>query len=37
MLKLPSYQQLSKEQDAIYNLPLTGSYLVMGPPGTFHG
>ena len=34
MLKLPSYQQLSKEQDAINNLPLTGSYLVVGPPGT---
>ena len=34
MLKLPTYQQLSKEQDAINNLPLTGSHLVVGPPGT---
>jgi superfamily I DNA/RNA helicase len=34
LLKLPTYQQLSKEQDAINNLPLTGSYLVVGPPGT---
>lgn len=34
MLKLPSYQQLSKEQDAINNLPLNSSYMVIGPPGT---
>jgi superfamily I DNA/RNA helicase len=33
-LKLPSYQLLSKEQDRINGLPLTGSYLVAGPPGT---
>src|SRR5687767_14045769 len=33
-MKLPSYQQLSKEQDAINDLPLEGSYLVTGPPGT---
>lgn len=33
-MKLPSYQQLSKEQDAINNLPLDESYLVIGPPGT---
>jgi superfamily I DNA/RNA helicase len=33
-MKLPSYQQLSKEQDKINNLPLDGSYLVVGPPGT---
>lgn len=33
-MKLPSYQELSKEQDAINNLPLKGSYLVTGPPGT---
>ena len=34
MLKLPSYQQLSKEQDTINNLPLNDSFLVIGPPGT---
>ncbi len=33
-MKLPSYQELSKEQDKINNLPLDGSYLVTGPPGT---
>lgn len=34
MFRLPSYQQLFEEQDAINNLPLDGSYLVVGPPGT---
>lgn len=34
MLKLPSYQQLSREQDTINNLPLDSSFLVTGPPGT---
>lgn len=33
-LRLPSYQQLSKEQDEINNLPLKGRRLVIGPPGT---
>lgn len=33
-MKLPSYQDLSKEQDKINNLALDGSYLVTGPPGT---
>lgn len=33
-MRLPSYQQLSKEQDKINNLPLDESYLVTGPPGT---
>lgn len=33
-MRLPSYQDLSKEQDKINNLPLDGSYLVTGPPGT---
>jgi DNA helicase IV len=33
-VRLPSYQELSKEQDKINNLPLDGSYLVTGPPGT---
>lgn len=34
MFKLPSYQELSKEQDAVNNLPLSGTHLVVGPPGT---
>jgi DNA helicase IV len=34
MLKLPTYQELSKEQDTINNLPLSGTHLVVGPPGT---
>jgi superfamily I DNA/RNA helicase len=33
-MRLPSYQQLSKEQDRINNLPLDGRHLVTGPPGT---
>lgn len=33
-MRLPTYQELSKEQLEIYNLPLEGSYLVSGPPGT---
>lgn len=33
-MRLPSYQELSKEQDRINNLPLDGSFLVTGPPGT---
>ena len=33
-MRLPSYQDLSKEQDRINNLSLDGSYLVTGPPGT---
>jgi superfamily I DNA/RNA helicase len=33
-MRLPSYQELSKEQDAVNNLPLEGSYLITGPPGT---
>lgn len=33
-MRLPSYQELSKEQDRINNLPLDKSYLVTGPPGT---
>jgi superfamily I DNA/RNA helicase len=34
MLLLPSLRELSREQLAIHNLPLNGSYLVVGPPGT---
>jgi superfamily I DNA/RNA helicase len=33
-MRLPAYQDLSREQDKINNLPLNGSYLVVGPPGT---
>jgi DNA helicase IV len=32
--ELPTYEDLSEEQDSIYNLPLDGNYLVSGPPGT---
>lgn len=33
-MRLPAYQDLSKEQDRINNLPLEGSHLIVGPPGT---
>jgi superfamily I DNA/RNA helicase len=33
-VRLPSYEDLSKEQDRIYNIPLDQSFLVTGPPGT---
>lgn len=33
-MKLPTYQELSREQDAINGLPLDGNWLVTGPPGT---
>lgn len=33
-MKLPTYQELSKEQDQINGLPLDGNWLVTGPPGT---
>jgi DNA helicase IV len=32
--ELPSYEDLTKEQDEIYNLPLDGNFLVSGPPGS---
>lgn len=34
MFKLPAYQELSKEQDGVFRLPLSGTHLVVGPPGT---
>ena len=34
MLRLPTYEELSKEQDAINDLPVQGNYLIIGPPGT---
>jgi superfamily I DNA/RNA helicase len=33
-MRLPTYEDLSKEQDRIYDLPLEGSYLIIGPPGS---
>jgi DNA helicase IV len=33
-VRLPTYQDLSKEQDEINNLPLKGRWMVTGPPGT---
>lgn len=33
-MRLPSFRELSSEQDIIYNLPLDKNYLVTGPPGT---
>ncbi|MDX8152087.1 hypothetical protein SK069_10815 [Patulibacter brassicae] len=33
-MRFPTYQDLSKEQDDVNNLPLKGNYLVTGPPGT---
>jgi superfamily I DNA/RNA helicase len=33
-VRLPTYEELSKEQDRVYNLPLDESCLVTGPPGT---
>ena len=34
MRELPTYQDLSGEQQEILELPLDGNYLVSGPPGT---
>lgn len=34
MIRLPTYQELSREQDTITNLPLRGRHVVVGPPGT---
>ncbi|MEX5237103.1 AAA family ATPase [Kocuria arenosa] len=33
-MKLPAFEDLSKEQDLIFNLGLDGNYLISGPPGT---
>lgn len=33
-MRLPAFEDLSKEQDLVYNLDLDGNYLVSGPPGT---
>ena len=34
MRELPTYQDLSGEQQEVFELPLDGNYLVSGPPGT---
>ncbi|AFD28117.1 AAA family ATPase [Deinococcus gobiensis] len=33
-MRLPAYEDLSKEQDAVLTLPLDGRYLIGGAPGT---
>ncbi|RJF74612.1 DUF2075 domain-containing protein [Deinococcus cavernae] len=33
-MRLPAYDDLSKEQDAVTTLPLDGRYLIAGAPGT---
>src|SRR4051812_6954582 len=33
-MRFPTYDDLSREQLEIHSLPLDGSYLVTGPPGT---
>jgi DNA helicase IV len=33
-LRLPALEELSREQEEVIDLPLDGSYLVTGPPGT---
>ena len=34
MLRLPTYEDLSKEQDEILDLPLDANHIIVGPPGT---
>lgn len=34
MFKLPTYQELSTEQDSAFNLPVKGNHLIVGPPGS---
>lgn len=34
VFKLPSFQDLSPDQEMILNLPLTGKHLITGPPGS---
>lgn len=33
-MRLPTFEDLSREQDEIFNLPFDGNYVVSGPPGT---
>lgn len=34
MFRLPAYQEISKAQDELINLPVEGRHLITGPPGT---
>src|SRR3954467_11253895 len=34
MLRLPTLEELSEEQQEIFGLPLDGSHLITGPPGS---
>ena len=33
-IKIPTFEELSLEQDRVYNLPTSGRYVIEGPPGT---
>lgn len=33
-MKLPAFEDLSKEQDLVFSLDLDGNYIISGPPGT---
>lgn len=33
-IKIPTFEELSLEQDRVYNLPTIGRYVIEGPPGT---
>ena len=33
-MKLPPYNLLSREQSDVYELPLEGKFLIVGPPGS---
>ena len=34
MFRMPSYRELSPDQEAVFDLPVEGRYLVVGSPGT---
>jgi len=33
-IKIPTFEEMSLEQDLVYNLPTKGRFLISGPPGT---
>lgn len=33
-IKIPTFEEMSLEQDLVYNLPTQGRFLISGPPGT---
>ena len=33
-MKVPAFEELSREQEGVYFLPLKGHHLIAGPPGT---